>query len=266
LIVTVDDGASATVNGVTISNVGVDAAGNVTADVGATCGSGDAMFKLTVTDSEGLSATALLGVGVTNETTPPVIGKGAPLPDITVHLPLNTPYVAMPVAFDLPTATDNCSASPTVTSSHESGSIFGAGRSVVTVTARDELNNTSTATFGVNVLFNFSGFLQPVSQFPSLNIATAGSAVPVKFSLSGDKGLNILAAGYPASTVIACDDNEPGSTIEETIANGSGLTYDAESDQYIYVWKTSKDWRRSCRILIVRLTDGTEHYAKFSFR
>jgi len=224
------------------------------------------MFTLNVIDSGGLSATALLGVDVTTETTPPIINEGQPLPDITVYLPLNSTDVSMPVSFEMPAATDNCTASPMGTSSPESGTVFNAGSTVVTVTATDALGNTSTATFRVNVLFNFSGFFHPVDPFPALNIAAAGSAIPIKFSLSGDKGLNILASGYPASTAIACDDNVPGSTIEETTANGGGLNYDASSDRYIYVWKTNKDWRRSCRILIVKLSDGSEHYAKFSFR
>jgi hypothetical protein len=266
LAVTVNGGASATANGVTVSNISVDALGNVTADVSASCGASDVMFALAVTDSGGLSATAMLGVDVTNETTPPVINKGEPLPDVTVHLPLNSPDLSMPVTFDLPMATDNCTASPTVTTSPVSGSTFNAGATMVTVTATDELDNTSTATFRVNVLYNFGGFLRPIDPFPMLNISTAGSSVPAKFSLSGYKGLNILASGYPASSPIACNDSVPGSTVEETTAGGNGLAYDALSDQYIYVWKTNKAWKGTCRIFILKLTDGSEHYARFQFR
>jgi len=267
LSVTINGGASARSNGVTVSNISVDAAGNVTADVSASCGALDAMFTLAVTDSGGLSATAMLGVDVTDETTPPVINNGDPIPDVTVHLPLNSPELSMPVTFDLPIAADNCTASPTVTSSPVSGSIFNVGSTVVAVTATDELNNTATATFRVNVLFNFGGFQQPIDPFPMLNIATAGSAVPVKFSLSGDKGLKIFAPGYPASSPVGCNDNEPGSTIEETVTAGSStLVYDASSDRYTYVWKTSKAWKETCRIFILRLSDGSEYYARFRFR
>ena len=267
LTVTVDGGASATTNGVTVSNIAVDAAGSVTADVSASCGASDAMFTLTVTDSGGLSATAMLGVDVTNETTPPVINNGTPIADITVYLPLNSPALSVPVSFDLPTASDNCTASPTVSASPESGSTFQVGTTLVTVTASDELGNTATATFRVNVLFNFGGLLRPIVPFPMLNMVTAGSSVPVKFSLSGNKGLDILAAGYPASSLIACDDEEPGSIIEGTDgAGGAVLTYDAATDQYKYVWKTNQLWRGTCRIFILRLVDGTEHYAKFYFR
>ena len=267
LTVTINGGASATSNGVTISNLVVGASGSVTADVSASCGASDATFALQVTDSEGLSANANLNVEVTDETTPPVINKGNPLPDLIVYLPLNSPDLAMPVSFTQPAATDNCTGSPMVAASPESGSIFPIGSTQVTVTATDDLDNTSTVTFDVKVLFNFGGLLHPIEQFPGLNVVTGGSSVPVKFSLSGNKGLGILAPGYPASSLVDCDEDEPGTTIEETLgAGGSGLSYDPLSDRYMYAWKTEKDWRGTCRILILRLADGTEHYAKFRFR
>jgi hypothetical protein len=102
---------------------------------------------------------------------------------------------------------------------------------------------------------------------PTLNIASAGSSIPVKFSLGGDQGLAIFTAGYPASTAIACDASEPGVVIEETVTAGSSsLSYNAISDQYSYVWKTDKSWKGTCRMLIVGLNDGTQHFAKFRFR
>ncbi|MGE0246926.1 MAG: choice-of-anchor Q domain-containing protein, partial [Pyrinomonadaceae bacterium] len=62
LTVTVNGGASATVNGVTVSNIAIDGSGNVTADVDAAAGAADAAFTLTVTDSTALSADATLVV------------------------------------------------------------------------------------------------------------------------------------------------------------------------------------------------------------
>ena len=107
--------------------------------------------------------------------------------------------------------------------------------------------------------YDFTGFFQPVDN-QMLNIATAGSAIPVKFSLGGDRGLAILAEGYPASSPIACDASEPGFEVTETVnAGSSSLSYNAASDQYSYVWKTSKAWRGTCRMLIVGFNDGTEH-------
>lgn len=115
--------------------------------------------------------------------------------------------------------------------------------------------------------FDFTGFFAPVDNLPVLNIGKAGSAVPLKFSLNGDRGLAIFAAGYPAASPVMCDANELGSTLDETVAAGtSGLTYDVASDRYQYVWKTNKAWKGSCRMLVVRFVDGSEHYAKFSFK
>jgi len=114
---------------------------------------------------------------------------------------------------------------------------------------------------------DFTGFFQPVDNLPTVNLATAGSAIPVKFSLGGDRGLVIFAAGYPASSPIACDATEPGSEITETVtAGGSSLSYDASTDQYSYIWKTNKSWKGTCRMLVVGLNNGTQHFAKFSFK
>ncbi|HEY6334104.1 MAG TPA: FG-GAP-like repeat-containing protein, partial [Blastocatellia bacterium] len=65
LAITVNGGASATVNGVTVSGITTSAAGAVTADVVAGCGATGANFTLQVTDSFGLSAQAMLTVTVT---------------------------------------------------------------------------------------------------------------------------------------------------------------------------------------------------------
>jgi hypothetical protein len=62
LTVTVNGAASAAVNGVTISAIGVDAWGAVTADVAAYGGASDASFTLRVTDTGGLFAEATLVV------------------------------------------------------------------------------------------------------------------------------------------------------------------------------------------------------------
>jgi hypothetical protein len=115
--------------------------------------------------------------------------------------------------------------------------------------------------------YSFTGFFQPVDNLPTLNVASAGSAIPVKFSLGGNQGLGIFAIGYPASSPIQCDASEPGAAIEETVnAGGSSVSYDAATDQYTYVWKTQRAWKGTCRMLVVRLSDNNQYLAKFRFR
>lgn len=70
LKVTVNGGASATVNGVTVSNLSVNSLGQVTASVVANCTATAAMFTLRVTDSGGLFAEATLNVKINSNSLP----------------------------------------------------------------------------------------------------------------------------------------------------------------------------------------------------
>jgi len=140
------------------------------------------------------------------------------------------------------------------------------GSRIVTFTAVDNAGNTDTKNCSYSVIYNWSGFFRPVDNLPVLNVAKAGSAIPVKFSLSGYQGLSIFAPGYPRSVVIPCDSTALLDGIEETVtAGGSSLNYDASADQYIYVWKTDKAWAGSCRQLVVMLNDGEAYWANFKF-
>lgn len=141
------------------------------------------------------------------------------------------------------------------------------GSYMVTVSVTDKDNSTGSNAVTHAVIYNFSGFFQPVDNLPVINVAKAGTAIPVRFSLGGNQVLAILAPSYPASQQITCDTSAPLSDIEQTVTAGSSsLTYDAASGQYIYTWKTDKAWAGTCRQLIIRLTDGTEHKANFQFK
>jgi hypothetical protein len=136
------------------------------------------------------------------------------------------------------------------------------------VTAKDLSGNTSTLTVNYTVGYRFSGFFQPVDNPPILNVAKAGSSVPVIFSLGGNQGLSIFAAGSPSTIPIGCDNAAATSDISDTTdtANTSGLSYDAKSGQYTYVWKTVSSWKGTCRRLNVTFIDGTVHAANFKFK
>ena len=135
----------------------------------------------------------------------------------------------------------------------------------IKVQATDVKGNTAVDEATVVVIYDFTGFFQPIDM-GALNVVKAGRAIPVKFSLGGDKGTNIFASGYPKVEVINCDNSGPVGTIEETVTSGSsGLQYDPVSQQYTYVWKTNKAWAGTCRQLIITLVDGTTHTANFSF-
>lgn len=142
---------------------------------------------------------------------------------------------------------------------------FGAYTVTISVTDKDGGTASNTATH--TVIFNWTGFFQPVDNLPTLNSVNAGRAIPVKFSLGGNKGLSIFASGYPRSMQIACNTGAALDDVEETVTAGaSTLSYSAGSDQYNYVWKTEKTWASTCRQLVVKLVDGEEQRASFKFK
>jgi hypothetical protein len=98
-----------------------------------------------------------------------------------------------------------------------------------------------------------------------VNIANAGSAVPVKFSLGGDRGLNILAPNSPAIVPFTCSATAPTDVIEET---GTGLTNSLtfSGGQYTYNWKTQKSYAGSCYQFQLKLVDGQTFIAAFKFK
>jgi hypothetical protein len=108
--------------------------------------------------------------------------------------------------------------------------------------------------------YNFSGFFQPVDNPPTLNVAKAGSAIPVKFSLGGDQGLDIFQPGYPRVTTVSCSTSAPTDAIETTVTAGSSsLQYDSTANQYTYVWKTNANGAGTCVQFDLGLNDGSAH-------
>jgi hypothetical protein len=131
-----------------------------------------------------------------------------------------------------------------------------ASRTSITLT--NPIYNPATPVSGtLNIIWAFAGFFSPVDNLPTLNTATAGQTIPVKFSLGGNQGLSIFRTGYPRAVPIACPGSStPVDTIEETVST-SGLQYDATTNRYQYNWKTVKSTMAGkCWQLQLGLKDG----------
>jgi hypothetical protein len=120
----------------------------------------------------------------------------------------------------------------------------------------------------LSLRWKFSGFLVPVRNPPTLNVATAGSAIPVRFALGGNRGLNIFAPGSPVVTTIACPTGVATNTVPALIQIPVNfLVYvGAPVNQYLYAWKTSKSWAGTCRQFDLQLADGSDQVAIFKFK
>jgi len=143
--------------------------------------------------------------------------------------------------------------------------VASIGRKAFEVDAKDKAGNTTSITRTYNVTYDFASSepIQLVENPPSkLYITTAGDPILVTFTLGGDRGSNVFAAGYPRWRQIECAKQAPSIT---KMATNLHVTPDSGSDRYAYVWDTSTAWSGTCRRLLLELKDGTRHSADFRF-
>lgn len=132
------------------------------------------------------------------------------------------------------------------------------GTKTFTVNATDRAGNAARETHTYTVIYDFTGFASPSAAFPTATAMKAGEAVPLKFSLRGDQGTDIFAAGSPGWA--------PCGALDGPSRADGALSYNASGDRYTYMWSTSKSWAGGCRDLIMVLRDGTTHKARFTFK
>ena len=112
--------------------------------------------------------------------------------------------------------------------------------------------------------YNFTGFFQPVDNGKVLNVAKAGSSIPVKFSLErgpGPRHSHHQLASHRRHQLRFHSDDRPD---RRTDHEPSGLHIG--NNQYTYVWATKPEWKGTCRKFMLNLKDGTQHVALFQFK
>lgn len=138
---------------------------------------------------------------------------------------------------------------------------------VVKVKATNWLGYSTIDAVIVNVIYDFKGFLGQVDNQPVLNIAIAGNVIPVKFSLKGNKGLDIFAAGTPTVEKVYCPITATKNVVEKYVTvTDPLLSYNATKDKYKFTWQTDAAWAGTCQLFTIELNDGTTHTALFKFK
>ncbi len=244
----------------------------------------DPSGTVTKTTSGSYSATATDNVGhsTTSDSVSYKVDATAPTASLTCPTGTVTKGAAATASW---TASDEQGGSglagaATGTVSLDTSSVGTKTASLPAGTAKDNVGHDSAvATCSYSVIYDWTGFFQPIDNNPDQsgalalatvwNSAKAGSAIPVKFSLGGDQGLDIFQSTptSPSALKVTC----PGSSVlvdaieELGTATTSGLKYDSISQQYNYTWKTGTALANTCQRLTVTLKDGTSHYAFFKF-
>ena len=143
----------------------------------------------------------------------------------------------------------------------ESGALLDTsvvGSRSFTVTAKDASHNVATLSHSYRVVYPFSGFGSPLesSGFATLK---AGDKVPVKFSLGGAWGLDVVTDS--TWTRVSCT----GAPLGDASATDAAGRLSFHGGRYQLQVETDASWAGSCRQLAVTLDDGTTHTANVSF-
>jgi hypothetical protein len=149
------------------------------------------------------------------------------------------------------------------------------GEKSFTVVATDNAGNTTSSTVNYTVIeasepsaaVTFDGFFQPVDAY---NVVKAGQGVALKWLTNSDgTAVEDDAAGHSVTSSRFTEDCQ-GLGGEDTqppadTSGQSGLRWDADANQYVFVWKTSKSWADTCRTFTVTY-GGESLSANFYFK
>lgn len=141
-----------------------------------------------------------------------------------------------------------------------------AGTFDFTVVARDGAGHETTVTNSYTVNAppepTFEGFVGPIQDG---SVVSAGSVVPIAFSLGGDHGLNVLADDSPKSVRVDCDIAGPAAG-GYPARSDDGLLYDSAMGNYTFAWRTRSSWAGTCRAFKLELRDGSVGQLVVRFR
>lgn len=205
----------------------------------------------------------------TNYWVTPLWVEDTTAPEITITTPGDgaTYLLNQQVAADYE-CTDDYDQSPSCSGPVADGANIdtaSVGSKTFTVTSQDASGNEDSLTHTYSVAYGFEGFFSPVDN-DVVNIAKAGSSIPLKFRVVDANGAPItdLAGVTVNATSLACDLGTTADQIEEYAAGSSGLQ-NLGDGYYQFNWKTPKTYAKSCKTVTLTLGQGGSHSADFSF-
>jgi len=210
----------------------------------------------TATDNWGNSATASFGPIQIDKTAPVLFVGISPNPVL-----LNGNAELLRNAFDSLSGIQNGPCSNIDTSS--------VGLKTVTCYASDYAGNTTSATVEYQVIYNFEGFLNPVTDCTNntcenydISRFKPGSTVPLKFQLKDANGEIVQVASDPLWLEPVQFDYLPITIPADFQFQVSNLTYEWRKNHqnYAYEWKTKNLPDNSIWLIGVRLDDETTYY------
>jgi uncharacterized repeat protein (TIGR01451 family) len=191
-------------------------------------------------------------------------------PSITIDTPTSTNYIlnqsvlANWQAIDLESGISSVSATAPYGSLVDTGTV---GQKTFTVSAIDKYGNEASKTVNYNVIYNFSGILQPINADNS-SVFKLKSTVPIKFQLNDSNG-NYITTAIARIYIAKISDGVVGTDIEAVSTNsattGNQFRYDTTANQYIFNLATKSLSKGTWQIRI-ELDDETSKYINLSLK
>jgi hypothetical protein len=146
------------------------------------------------------------------------------------------------------------------------------GTHTITATARDKAGNEASKSIQYTIVrWTIDGFYQPVDNPPILNVAKAGSTIPLKFEVfktlrSEEEITDTNKIVQPLKVQkIKCTDGSPTDEIDLTATGNTSLRYDSTEKQFIYNWKTPTQ-KDTCWKVTIYTIDGSSISALFRLK
>ncbi|MDQ3010721.1 MAG: putative Ig domain-containing protein, partial [Acidobacteriota bacterium] len=207
LMVQVNGAASATVNGVTVSNLTINGAGQVFADIVASCTATNASFTLTVTDNQGAMAMTTLNVTVTANT-PPTLSYASPQSVLVGQALTVNPATGPSDNGSIASITVQSAGTYTGTISVDSAGVVTlsnakpVGSHTIAIQATDNCGLSTISPFTLNVNCQVITVTPP-----STNTGTAGTPFSQTFTQSGGIGATTFSTASTLPTGLALASN-----------------------------------------------------------
>ena len=219
--------------------------------------------------SAGGSTTAT--IQVRRDSTPPTITCPTPTPQFEIG---GTAQLVASAGDATSGALDGTGSTWQIAVQIDPAELTSVGPRTLPVSAADRAGNQASISCNYSVVYLVKhseddtvlvGDVVPASS-GEVNTLPAGKPVRIEFDLGGDRGLQVIASGYPKSSPSSClagASDDPVESVE--MLGNQTLQYDAATGHYMFPWKTDPQWKGTCRQLVLRLADGNEYTANFKF-
>jgi len=216
-------------------------------------------------DTAGNTASATVS-GISIDSTQPVITVAG----AKASYPLGADTGITCTATDATSGVDSDGCKVTVTG----GTPNGVGTFTYMATATDRAGNAQRVTGTYRVVYDWSGFLQPVNDTAhgvgnGVSAFKGGSTVPLKFQLRNAGGQPV--PGAVAQWLVPAKGGAVTAPVDESLfgdpaTSATAYRYDATARQYVYNWSTKSLATGYYYRVGVRLDDGQAYFVTIALR